>query len=521
MTEDQQLEFLLDSEPALESLHGITPDEIYNRANVFWFQRPGEDRRIEKKSVNITPRALGDCLSMWANTPDGGLIFVGIADDGELTGCVDAVGKHVNSLEDCGRIYCPDAPVESKRVEFIRADNVPDFIIVFRVRYKAEKVVKTSSNDAFRRSGDRKQKLTEDEIRELQIAKGELPFELESVNSFNFPEDFDEDLIAEFAENVHKRKSLLYENPSEDILVQHKLGSLVGNRFVPNNACVLLFAKDPRRLFPGSRIRFMRFDGETEQTGANYSAVKDVYIDGPLPKMIARAEEVIASQLRDFSALGKDGRFYIFPEYPRFAWYEAIINACGHRSYHLRSMPIFVKMFDDRLLVNSPGEFPPMVTPTNIYSMHSPRNPFLMDALQFFGLVKCANEGTKRMRDEMRAANLPVPKFSQNLDGSATVTVVLENDYKQRRVFVASAATHSAVNAETFKTLSEEEKRLVNFSVEHISINVSQAERLLNCHWKTAKRRLDGLVDRGILKYHHRKGKKRDPDAHYTIIRPS
>ncbi|SKA84808.1 ATP-dependent DNA helicase RecG [Prosthecobacter debontii] len=520
MSENKQLELTFESNVDTGTPHLVSIDEIFDRANEWWFRRKGEDRRIEKKSVAVHPRALGECFSMWSNTPGGGLVFVGIEDDGELAGCLECVGKHVNSLEDSARIFCPDARVDSKRVEIIKPDGSRDFVIVFRVAYRADKVVKTNANEAFKRSGDKKQKLNEDEIRELQISKGELHFELESVSAINFPEDFDEDLISEFVQNVHKNKSLLYDNPSEDILVQHRLGTLLGGRFVPNNACVLLFAKDPRRHFPGCRIRFMRFDGETEQTGEKFAAVKDVYIDGPLPKIIARAEEVIGGQLRDFSALGKDGRFYILPEYPRFVWYEAIVNACAHRSYHLRSMPIFVKMFDDKLLVTSPGEFPPMVNSKNIYSMHNPRNPFLMDALQYFGLVKCANEGTKRMRDEMKKANLPGPTFVENKDGSATVQVLLQNDYKQRRLFVASSAAVSVVSAEVFLQLSEDEKRLVNYAVEHISINVSQATRLLNCHWQTAKRRLHGLVRRQILRYHHRKDLARDPDAHYTIVRP-
>ncbi len=72
-----------------------------------------------------------------------------------------------------------------------------------------------------------------------------------------------------------------------------------------------------------------------------------------------------------------------------------------HRSYGLRNMNIFIKMFDDRLVIESPGAFPPFVTPDNIYDSHHPRNPHLMNALYFLDFVKCANEGTRRMRDMM------------------------------------------------------------------------------------------------------------------------
>ena len=107
---------------------------------------------------------------------------------------------------------------------------------------------------------------------------------------------------------------------------------------------------------------------------------------------IHKAEGVLKSQLRTFSRLGEGGKFFTSPEYPEFAWYEAIVNACVHRSYGngMKNMTIFVKMFDDRLVVESPGAFPAFVTPKNIYDMHNPRNPYLMEGMFYMRFVKCA-----------------------------------------------------------------------------------------------------------------------------------
>jgi ATP-dependent DNA helicase RecG len=46
-------------------------------------------------------------------------------------------------------------------------------------------------------------------------------------------------------------------------------------------------------------------------------------------------------------------------------------------------MHITVDMFYDRLVIESPGAFPPFVTPENIYTQHA-RNPKLMDVLPGF-----------------------------------------------------------------------------------------------------------------------------------------
>ena len=70
------------------------------------------------------------------------------------------------------------------------------------------------------------------------------------------------------------------------------------------------------------------------------------------------------------------------------AWYEALVNACVHRSYNLKNMNIFIRMFDDRLEIESPGGFPPLVTPENIYYTEHPRNPFLFNAMFYLKLVR-------------------------------------------------------------------------------------------------------------------------------------
>lgn len=104
-----------------------------------------------------------------------------------------------------------------------------------------------------------------------------------------------------------------------------------------------------------------------------------------------------------------------------------IVNACVHRSYHARTMPVFVKMFDDRLVVESPGAFMPSITPENL--VHKPRNPFLMFALREYGEVRCISEGTERIKREMTEAKLPAPVFKGS---EISVSVTLHNEVANR-----------------------------------------------------------------------------------------
>jgi len=494
----------------------LSPDDIFNGATQELLDSLKEDRRIERKPAGIHSKAIGDYFSVWSITvPDGGLIIVGIEDDGKVQGLSHLSQGRLNELERAGHVYCPDARYETKRVAVKTHDGRDDFVLLIRIYYSDSKVVETVEGSAFTRIGESKKKLTYDEIHELQIDKGQVDLEQEPSRT-PYPEGFDLDAIRQFADAVRTASSMTEEHPDEEILEYRRLGKRAHGRFVPNVACALLFAKDPVSEFPGCKIRFLRFDGEWEGTGERFNAVKDELLEGRVPQLILGAEGLLSAQLREFSRLGSDGKFYTAPEYPKEAWYEAVVNACVHRSYGLRNMNIFIKMFDDRLVIESPGAFPPFVTPENIYESHHPRNPHLMHALQFLRFVKCANEGTRRMRDTMAIMNLPHPEFTQKDSGHAVVRVTLRNDIKHRRMWIDFDASKLIGEAKS-RGLSQDEHRAINFVAEHGSINVSQFQRLTGRSWKSAKKTLKRLTDADIFAHIHKKNAERDPEAHFKL----
>lgn len=458
---------------------------------------------------------------MWANTvPDGGLIAVGIEDKGEISGCKSLSQSELNEREQAGRTYCPDARFASKLVPVTNLKGESDFILLIRVQYRPDKVVYDSQGHAWIRIGDQKHELSKEECREIEIDKGQVDFEQEQVPGALYPSNFDSERIKQFAQSFRKSRGLTYEQTDEQILALRHLGKLDEGCFIPNIACVLLFGKDPTEKFPGCRARFRRFEGEQEQTGANYNAVKEYWIEGNLPSIIDRASQVLESQIREFSRLGPDGHFQPDPEYPHDAWFEAIVNAAVHRSYGMKNMHITIEMFYDRLVIESPGAFPPFVTPENIYDTQHARNPKLMDAMYYLGFVKFANEGTKRMRDEMLARNLPTPVFQQKeVAGGYSVRVTLRNNYKSREPWIDSDVSKILGEAVS-KALTLEEGRAINFAMRHGQINVSQFHGLVSNTiktWHTCRKILMGLCDKGIFEYHHRTDIPKDPKGHFVM----
>ena len=497
---DMATQHMFDFEPKPERL--LSADEIFERADEQLLRKLHEDRHVERKPASFSGSSLGEYICMWANTaPDGGLIVSGQMDDGSFEGCMRLSPDGVNKMEKVAHSFCPDAKVQTRQVSVLNRSGAPDFVVLFRVHYQPDVVVKTTSGKAFVRKGDSKCELKPDEVRELQADKGEISFEQRNC-PLSFPSDFDDAAISQFVAKVQKARSLSGNLTTVEILNIRHLGRFVDGSFIPNHACALLFANDPLRLIPGCKIRFQRFEGEHEGTGDQYNAVRDEILEGNVPELIQQAESALESQLRTFSPLDAKGKFFPVAEYPKVAWYEVIVNACVHRSYGngMKNMPIFVKMFDDRLVVESPGPFPPFVTPENIYDMHHPRNPSLMDAMFYLDNVKCAHEGTRRIRDTMAAMRLPAPEFKQSEVGFSIVRVTLRNNIKQRRAWIDRDVSDLISEAIAID-LSELEKRALNWAAEHGAITISDANKLLDITWHKARKLLLGLAKKRIFQY--------------------
>ena len=372
---DQQLSLLeLLERPTVEAL--AKPDFLFTTNDWKFVISHPENTRFERKSAKVAPGRLAECLSAFGNGPavEGGIVVIGIENDGTLAGCSSVGPEKIQQLEFMGRDHCPTGRFVTNRLEVINSKGKPDFIIRGRMYFVEERLVELTDGTAFCRESDKSRKLTEAEKQEIRINKGERAFELE-ICPLQYPDDFRPKLIADFAVRIRAARDGSADISNEEILASMRLGKLADGKFAPNNVCALIFAQDPRQVFPGAYVRFLRYNGTQEKTGNEYNVIKDRVIEGSTLEIIRDTSSVLEANLREFTEF-RSGKFYQTPEYPRDAWYELIVNACVHRSYHAKTQPIFVKMFDDHLVVENPGGFMPSVTPENFF--HKPRNPFLM-----------------------------------------------------------------------------------------------------------------------------------------------
>lgn len=473
-----------------------------------------EDHRLERKSAKkIHFDALAEYFSMWSNTVEGGIILIGIEDNGTISGCAHISADHLNRLESFYVQSCPDAAPTFKRIP-VSIGGVSDFVISIFLAYRGV-LVETNKGEAYIRRGSDKHRMSPEEKDDFRSTRHERSWEQRHCGSLCYPLDFDEAVIQEFCDNFRERENKDFWT-NEEVLIDRHLLVRDSERLVPLNCMALFAAKDVRSQHPGARIRIQRFEGNIEGSGESFRPIKDFYIEGNIPRTLQEARKSISDMNYNVTYLNSDGKFITTSEYPLWAWFEAIVNALVHRSYSFSGSEVTVKFFSDRLEIESPGGFVPPVTAANVYYHRASRNPHLMEALRYLGFVQMTREGTRRMKESMERYGLPAPSFSQETLHGISVRVTLRNDNETRkRATDRDVANYCGV--ERWKTLKDYEVQIVGYAFNNGSIQVAEAARLTNRQWNTAKKDLDRLVAKGLLLFIAPKF-ERDPKARYIII---
>ena len=178
-----------------------------------------------------------------------------------------------------------------------------------------------------------------------------------------------------------------------------------------STACILLFGKYPQKFFPRARTRFIKYEGIDEKVGAEMNVIKDVTFEGTILNQVEKTIEFIETQVREHTFLGQHGQFVTLRDYPKFVIQEMTVNSVCHRAYSIKGTEIQIKMFDDRLVFESPGKLPGMVKPDNIRYTHFSRNPKIAAFLKAYHYVKEFGEGLDRICREQEANGAKTPSF--------------------------------------------------------------------------------------------------------------
>ena len=381
-----------------------------------------EGQTFDLKSIQIDPKALAIPIVAMANA-DGGLLAIGISDK---TRRIEGVNQYTEKLNELLRVpfdFCsPSIPVKCSYMDCTDQHGNENRILLMDI--PASMFLHTNQADeAYIRVGDKSRKLTFEERLQLMYDKGERSYEDTAVYGATV-DDIDMDAVADYAKLVGYGKS-----PMEYLREN--------NNFVTTNskgeedvsvACILLFGKNPQKFFPRGRTRFIRYEGIDEKVGAEMNVIKDVTFEGTILNQVKKAIEYLETQVREHTFLGQHGQFITRRDYPEFVIQEMTVNACCHRAYNIKGTEIQIKMFDDRLVFESPGKLPGLVKPANIRTTHFSRNPKIAAFLKAYHYVKEFGEGLDRICREQEANGAKAPSFrTDEFILKITVPKVTEN----------------------------------------------------------------------------------------------
>lgn len=357
----------------------------------------GEGQYMDRKSIRIRPRDFAEILIALANA-DGGWALIGVEDDGIVSGVdPEADRDRINELLLAAHEYCrPPVRISHELVPYddmrVLVVNVhPDFL-----------VHNHTSGRVYLRVQDRNKPLSVDETLRLAYSKGQNHYGARPIPRASL-DDLDLDLVREYATLRGLTMPEVEILRGLDLLVEKE------GTWRPTVACALLFGKKPQRWVPRCGIDFLLFKGTEESIE---SLVKRETIEEPLPRLIKQAWDLVQSFIptrRKLRGLVLEER----AEYPEFAWREAIVNAVAHRDYTITGTATQIRVFDDRLEVESPGTLPGIVTCENIADERFSRNPQIVGVLKAWRYIEDLGWGINRMIEEMEQADLKPPEFGE------------------------------------------------------------------------------------------------------------
>ena len=366
-----------------------------------------EKQIFDRKSIRINSADLSDTICAFANA-DGGTIAIGISDKHRRIEGVDYYEEQLNEILRAPIDFCnPTVPVTTEMVECTNSDGKPDHVLLMHIE-ASPLLHANQADEAFIRVGDKSKKLDFNDRMTLMYAKGVRYYEDEPVADASI-QDLDMDFVGSYCKRIGYTKT-----PEEYVRENKNFVTVKDGKDQVSVAAILLFGKNPQLFFPRAFIRFIRYDGTEAKVGKDMNVIKDVIFEGRILDQVEKAVDFIKIQMKERTYLGHDGIFLTEEEYSEFVRTEIVVNAATHRDYGIKGTDIQIKMFDDRLEVDSPGAFAGMVKKENIRYTHFSRNPKIAAFLKDYGYVKEYGEGVDRMCKELEAIGLPDPIYNNN-----------------------------------------------------------------------------------------------------------
>ena len=404
----------------------------------------------------------------------GGKIFIGCNDTGEVVGVKDAkrlMEEIPNKIRDGMGIIVAVNQLEKKGLPYIEID-VPAYPI--GISYKGV---------YHYRSGSTKQILNGPALEAFLMRKRGVTWDNLPLPAFKIS-DVDDGVVKRFkalAANKGRIESSLLEEPKEVLL--EKLHLTNGDYLT--NAAMLLFAKDPEKYQLGAFIKLGYFEN-------NADLLYQDEIHGSILEQVDKTLEVIylkymRAKIR-YEGVQRIERYFV----PEEALREALLNAICHKQYQ-SGIPIQISVYEDRLYVANVGSLPENWTIENLMEKHAsvPYNPNIASVFYLAGFIESWGRGVEKICDALKADNLPMPEYTVH-PGDIMIKFTGPED---RIVRVTDKVTNGVTD-----NVTDRERQLLKFIMEDPGYTMLQLAEKMTVSRKTVAGYLKSLKEKGIIK---------------------
>ena len=465
-----------------------------------WDRSGDGPKQVKRRAVRD---AIAEAVAAFANA-DGGLLLVGVEDDGSPTGHdypADVVEDFVSVPR---RRLRPPVSCRTGRLTIAGAE-----VLAFNVPVAPEAVVIIGNGSPYR-VGDHVMREAQEVINERKQAYRRVGYE-QRFRAGATLEDIDLELAREFLARTQVGRRPVLEALRYYGLIDH-----AAREWRVTNAALLLFAKAPAlRWHPRAGLRVFRVAGRSRKHGRQRNVTQVGRADPPLARAIDEARLLAGRQIGRSERL--NGLYFEeTPEYPEFAWQEAIVNAFAHRDYEQQGREVETWLYEDRMEVSSPGELFPPVTLALLRERrpaHATRNPLMVRVLADAGIIRDEGEGIARIFDEMEENLLRAPEvemedgvftvrlFNERLaTGPETVPGIAELPDPPRAVRASGRLSIAGPGSGAVEFANARLAGLREHFIHHPSLDNAGYRRMFGVSRYSAARELRRLVESGFLR---------------------
>lgn len=458
------------------------------------------DNMEVKAARGGTPRRLYEPLSAFANRTGGGVLLFGLDEskDFSIVGVGDAQRlqeeiTHLASgeMEPALRPHFLIDEMDGETVAAVEIDEIP--ASQKPCFYKQTGLPK----GAYLRVGNTNRQMTEYEVFGYLSSRGQPTSDAEIIADATV-KGLDGRLLDEYLARLRQARpgAGFLDGDRDEALARLYVVAHDAGIMRPTLAGLLMFGKYPQEFLPQLMITFVQYYGTTpeEKTPQGARFMDSRRFEGPIPEMIRQAETYVLGAMR--KAVLIDGVFRNeIPEYPWEALREALANAVAHRDYspYVRGSYIQIRMFADRLEIQSPGGLFGNVTVENLEEEHSTRNARLMRMMEDMHVVENRGSGIRAMLQAMREANLEPPRFD---DRRASFLVMFRNHTLMNPEAIAWLNQFAQVQ------LNDRQRLALVYLRQHESITNGDYRRLNRIDAMVAGHELRGLVQANLIEQH-------------------